>query len=87
MMFRRTGKGELYAYFPQIDSNKEELAKIKPKVVENDTYGTSVGRGSFEWATNACECGTAILSACIIFTDNDPCFPLRDFHHPTYQAK
>lgn len=51
LMFRKDGAGELYAYFPQVDSNTKALQTVPPKTVENDTYGTSVGRGSFKWAT------------------------------------
>jgi len=51
MMFRTGGAGELYAYFPQTAANTKALKTVKPTTVDNDTYGTSVGRGSFKWAT------------------------------------
>jgi len=51
--FRPGGAGELYAYFPQLDSNANALAKVT-KTFANDVYGTSVGRGTFTWKRGAC---------------------------------
>lgn len=84
MMFRRNGMGELYAYFPQIDSNREALAKVKPKVVESGTYGTSVGRGSFKWVTGACECAVAPVITSL--TNSNRYVLHRDIHRPAHQA-
>jgi len=52
MMFRPGGAGELYAYFPQLESNTNALAKVT-KTFTNDVYGTSVGRGTFTWKRGA----------------------------------
>jgi hypothetical protein len=54
MMWREEGLGELYAYFPKLDSNKDILENVQPRTPANDTYGISVGRGSFIWKTGVC---------------------------------
>ncbi|GJJ11774.1 hypothetical protein Clacol_006012 [Clathrus columnatus] len=48
LMWRAQGKGELYAYLPIMDSNKERLLQV-PGSHANPDYGISVGRGSFNF--------------------------------------
>lgn len=52
-MFRAEGAGELYTYLPPgFDANKK-VCDVKPYSECNPTYGASVGRGSFKFATGA----------------------------------
>ncbi|KAJ2913637.1 hypothetical protein MD484_g6779, partial [Candolleomyces efflorescens] len=51
LMWRSQGKGEFYTYFPPSASANEKLCKVPPSSECNPTYGASVGRGSFSFAT------------------------------------
>ncbi|KAF8321784.1 hypothetical protein DL93DRAFT_1467680 [Clavulina sp. PMI_390] len=53
LMWRPNGAGELYAYFPESASNTAALKTAGGKLVANDVYGTSVGRGLFSWSTGS----------------------------------
>ncbi|KZP32917.1 polysaccharide lyase family 14 protein [Athelia psychrophila] len=51
-MWRKEGRGELYTYLPQHSAN-DVLCKVPPKSICNDDYGTSVGRGAFNFTVGA----------------------------------
>lgn len=70
--FRTKGAGELYAYFPTLGDNDTELKKVEPETILNDTYGTSVGRGSFTWKTGACKHHPYVQS--IVALDTNRCY-------------
>ena len=46
-MWRTGGKGELYTYLPNTFEANKALCNVAPESDCNDTYGASVGRGSF----------------------------------------
>ena len=46
-MWRTDGKGELYTYLPPSYSANQAVCDVAPESDCNDTYGASVGRGSF----------------------------------------
>ena len=46
-MFRTGGKGEMYTYLPPSYSANKAVCDVAPESDCNDTYGASVGRGSF----------------------------------------
>lgn len=51
LMWRGEGEGEFYTYLPpSFDANKK-VCNIKPQSDCNPTYGASVGRGSFHFAS------------------------------------
>lgn len=51
LMWRGEGAGEFYTYLPpSFDANKK-VCNIKPESDCNPTYGASVGRGSFTFAS------------------------------------
>ncbi|KAJ7577462.1 polysaccharide lyase family 14 protein [Mycena floridula] len=57
LMFRTDGAGELYTYLPDyevagFEANKK-VCNVAPESDCNPTYGASVGRGSFKFATGA----------------------------------
>lgn len=47
-MWRKKGRGEFYAYLPQHSAN-DALCNVPPMSTCNDEYGTSVGRGAFNF--------------------------------------
>ncbi|KAF9553143.1 polysaccharide lyase family 14 protein [Agrocybe pediades] len=47
-MWRAKAEGELYAYLPLTEENKDRLTSVPPKSVSNNDYGISVGRGAFD---------------------------------------
>jgi len=58
LMWRKNGQGEIYAYLPHNEQNKEVLLNVPPKSHLNPDYGFSVGMGSWkfvpgEWAVIA----------------------------------
>ena len=52
-MWRTDGKGELYTYLPPDYSANKRLCNVAPESDCNDTYGASVGRGSFKFTAGA----------------------------------
>jgi len=57
LMWRAEGKGEFYTYLPpytisEFAANKKQC-KVAPESDCNPTYGASVGRGAFKFATGA----------------------------------
>ena len=48
-MWRTDGKGELYTYLPPSYSANQAVCDVAPESDCNDTYGASVGRGSFSF--------------------------------------
>lgn len=57
LMWRTDGAGEFYTYFPDPDvagfEANEKLCSVPPYSECNPTYGASVGRGAFTFATGA----------------------------------
>jgi len=58
LMWRRKGDGEIYAYLPVSDANKEVLSNVPPRSELNPDFGYSVGRGAWrfvpgQWAVVA----------------------------------
>ncbi|OCH86197.1 hypothetical protein OBBRIDRAFT_738440 [Obba rivulosa] len=51
LMWRTDGAGELYTYLPPDYSANDGVCNIAPFSTCNPTYGASVGRGSFSFAT------------------------------------
>ncbi|EIW80200.1 polysaccharide lyase family 14 protein [Coniophora puteana RWD-64-598 SS2] len=49
LMWRAHGHGELYAYLPPSDTNKNRLSAVPPRSIVNPDYGVSAGRGAFIW--------------------------------------
>lgn len=58
LMWRTDGKGEAYTYLPnpevssQFDANKV-ICNVAPESDCNDTYGASIGRGAFDFASGS----------------------------------
>ncbi|TFK45522.1 hypothetical protein OE88DRAFT_1669108 [Heliocybe sulcata] len=52
-MWRTDGAGELYTYLPPSYSANDNVCNIAPYSTCNPTYGASVGRGAFSFATGA----------------------------------
>ncbi|KAI0738028.1 hypothetical protein C8Q80DRAFT_292160 [Daedaleopsis nitida] len=48
-MWRTDGKGELYTYLPSSYQANKAVCNVAPESDCNDTYGASVGRGSFNF--------------------------------------
>ncbi|KAI1791566.1 hypothetical protein LXA43DRAFT_421171 [Ganoderma leucocontextum] len=48
-MWRTDGKGEIYTYLPPDYSANQAVCDVAPESDCNDTYGASVGRGSFSF--------------------------------------
>ncbi|PIL33036.1 hypothetical protein GSI_04485 [Ganoderma sinense ZZ0214-1] len=48
-MWRTDGKGEIYTYLPPDYSANKAVCDVAPESECNDTYGASVGRGSFKF--------------------------------------
>ena len=46
-MWRTDGKGEIYTYLPPDYSANKAVCNVAPESECNETYGASVGRGSF----------------------------------------
>jgi len=53
LMWRTAGKGEIYAYIPLNDTNRDRLLEVPPESHENSEYGFSVGRGAFKFPKGA----------------------------------
>lgn len=51
LMWRTDGAGELYTYLPPSFDENKRVCTVKPQSDCNPTYGASVGRGSFKFAT------------------------------------
>lgn len=51
LMWRGESKGELYTYLPPSFPENKKVCNVAPMSDCNDTYGASVGRGSFTFAT------------------------------------
>ncbi|KAH7107457.1 hypothetical protein BKA62DRAFT_740324 [Auriculariales sp. MPI-PUGE-AT-0066] len=51
MMFRKEGRGELYAYLPPGLKGNNGVCDIPPQSDCNPDYGSSLGRGAFYWKT------------------------------------
>ena len=51
-MWRENGEGEFYTYLPPALSSNQKVCSL-PNSHCNPTYGASVGRGSFKFATGA----------------------------------
>ncbi|KAF5349505.1 hypothetical protein D9756_009004 [Leucocoprinus leucothites] len=51
LMWRGEGDGEMYTYLPPSFNENKKVCNIKPESDCNPTYGASVGRGSFKFAT------------------------------------
>ncbi|KAG8903743.1 hypothetical protein FRB99_002834 [Tulasnella sp. 403] len=49
LMWRRRGYGEIYAYLPFNEQNKQVLSNVPPKSKQNPDYGFSVGQGAFRF--------------------------------------
>ena len=47
LMWRTDGKGELYSYLPPSEKANKAVCNVAPESECNDTYGASIGRGSF----------------------------------------
>ncbi|KZT18836.1 polysaccharide lyase family 14 protein [Neolentinus lepideus HHB14362 ss-1] len=52
-MWRTDGAGELYTYLPPSYSANNNVCNVAPYSTCNPTYGASVGRGAFTFATGA----------------------------------
>ncbi|KAJ3532990.1 hypothetical protein NMY22_g7525 [Coprinellus aureogranulatus] len=52
LMWRKEGAGEFYTYLPPDEQANKAICGL-PNSECNDTYGASVRRGSFTWATGA----------------------------------
>ncbi|TBU29334.1 hypothetical protein BD309DRAFT_357757 [Dichomitus squalens] len=52
-MWRTDGKGEIYTYLPPDFSANKAVCNVAPESDCNDTYGASVGRGSFYFKAGA----------------------------------
>lgn len=50
-MWRAKGAGEFYTYLPPSFRENKKLCNVKPFSECNPTYGASVGRGAFTFAT------------------------------------
>ncbi|KZV85428.1 hypothetical protein EXIGLDRAFT_623077 [Exidia glandulosa HHB12029] len=50
LMWRTAGAGEIYAYVPETDDNTAALSELQNTVID-DSFGVSVARGSFKFAT------------------------------------
>ena len=48
-MWRTDGKGEIYTYLPPDYAANKAVCDVAPESECNDTYGASVGRGSFKF--------------------------------------
>ena len=48
-MWRTSGAGEMYTYLPPSYSANKAVCDVAPESDCNDTYGASVGRGSFSF--------------------------------------
>jgi hypothetical protein len=53
MMFRTDGAGEMYTYLPPSFKANDNVCDVPPYSECNPTYGASVARGSFTFATGA----------------------------------
>lgn len=51
LMWRTNGAGEMYTYLPPGLKGNTNVCHVGPKSICNPTYGASVGRGSYKWAT------------------------------------
>lgn len=51
LMWRGEGDGEFYTYLPPSFDENQKVCNVKPLSDCNPTYGASVGRGSFTFAT------------------------------------
>ncbi|KAF5324676.1 hypothetical protein D9611_004090 [Ephemerocybe angulata] len=51
IMWRAQGDGELYTYLPPESPENKKVCNVPPFSECNGTYGASVGRGSFKFAT------------------------------------
>jgi hypothetical protein len=51
LMWRTAGAGELYTYLPPSYHTNDQVCNIPPYSECNPTYGASVARGSFQFAT------------------------------------
>ncbi|KAF9453663.1 polysaccharide lyase family 14 protein, partial [Macrolepiota fuliginosa MF-IS2] len=51
LMWRGEGAGELYTYLPPSFDANQKVCNVKPMSDCNPTYGASVGRGAFTFAT------------------------------------
>ncbi|EGN97512.1 polysaccharide lyase family 14 protein [Serpula lacrymans var. lacrymans S7.3] len=51
LMWRASGKGEIYAYMPLNNINTKQLLAVPPKSVLNNDYGISVGKGPYTLST------------------------------------
>jgi len=51
LMWRGEGAGEFYTYLPPTFAANKKVCNVKPQSDCNPTYGASVGRGSFRFAT------------------------------------
>lgn len=50
-MWRGGAEGEFYTYLPPDFPENQKVCNVKPESDCNPTYGASVGRGSFHFAT------------------------------------
>jgi hypothetical protein len=50
-MWRGEGEGEFYTYLPPSHDENQRVCNVKPQSDCNPTYGASVGRGAFHFAT------------------------------------
>jgi len=53
LMWRTNGAGEFYTYLPPTFAANKAVCNVAPESDCNPTYGASVGRGSFKFATGA----------------------------------
>jgi len=51
LMWRTNGAGEIYAYLPESPAN--DVLNQLTGTVTDDTFGTSIARGAFTWATGS----------------------------------
>lgn len=49
IMWRENGQGEVYAYLPPTITANQALCNVPPKSICNPQYGSSVGRGAFNF--------------------------------------
>lgn len=53
LMWRTDGMGEIYNYLPTSVQQGNGYCQTAPKSICDTTYGDSIGRGSYTWATGA----------------------------------